>query len=385
MLSSAAPVLPDGEEAGTLPDLVRFYRDFITRMPTPFGDKKLLVSLPGSIRLQGANLPAGWEQCAFSLRPDIVDHSECLGFTGAVRAKGGIVVVDESLSASSIDLMGLGNIIRVSLAGKTPPEIINIRKKFKELDCEFLAVDVNSWEAFEGTRALGFSYFQGPFFAIPQMRDDMSLPASSVAKLQLLRELGNPDCEMEELAAIIASDVSLSYRILKYMNSAAMGMRNKIKSIQQAVSLLGLNDVRHWAMVVAMTDMDSSPKGEELAYISLQRGRFLSKLAESMKTIGHSSNTMFMLGLFSKLDAMLSCPMTKAMEDIPLDDALRDALCGTLNEFRDWLLLLDAVEIGNWTIANDILGRYGACLTSAATQYMKAASWAARLLPEIKH
>ena len=384
LLSSPAPAEPGGEEAATVTDQVYSYRNFVEQFPPSLGDRKLLVSLPGSICFENIQLIAGSKQYAFSLAPDITDHVECAHFTSAVRELGGVVVVDERAQTSGSPMVEPGDIVRVSLTGKTPPEIVNIRKRFKNCDCEFLAADVNSWEAFEGTRALGFSYFQGPFFSIPQIREDKSLPASSVAKLQLLRELGNPECEMEELAAIIASDVSLSYRILKYMNSASMGMRNKIKSIQQAVSLLGLKDVRHWALVVAMTDIDPTPKGEELAYVSLQRGRFLSKLAESMPTIAHSPNTMFMLGLFSKLDAMLSCPMVNAMEDIPLEDAIRDALCGTLNEFRDWLLLLDSVEIGNWAIANDILIRYGACLTSAATQYMKAASWAARLLPEMR-
>ena len=130
--------------------------------------------------------------------------------------------------------------------------------------------------------------------------------------------------------------------------------------------------------------LDSSPKGEELSYMALQRGRFLSKLTATISGFKHSPNTMFMLGLFSKLDALLSYPMEKALEDIPMDAEIKDGLCGTLNEFRDWLRLLDAVEVGNWNIANDILGRYGACFTQAATQYMKAATWAAQQLPDMK-
>ena len=384
LLSTPSLATPEEADTATVSDQVYSYRNFVEQFPPSLGDRRLLVSLPGSVCFENIQLIAGSKQYAFSIAPDVTDHVDCAHFTNSVRALGGVVVVDERSQKSEFPMVEPGDIVRVSLTGKTPPEIVNIRKRFKNCDCEFLAADVNSWEAFEGTRALGFSYFQGPFFSIPQIREDKNLPASVVAKLQLLRELGNPECEMEELATIIASDVSLSYRILKYMNSAAMGMRNKIKSIQQAVSLLGLKDVRHWALVVAMTDIDPTPKGEELAYVSLQRGRFLSSLAESMPTIVHSPNTMFMLGLFSKLDAMLSCPMAEAMDDIPLEDAIRDALCGTLNEFRDWLLLLDSVEIGNWSIANDILTRYGACLTNAATQYMKASSWAARLLPEMR-
>lgn len=384
-LLSSDPDAACGESAPTLSGLVRFYRDHVARMPSPLAEKTLLLTLPDSVDLTGDFHDEDGPVCAFFLNADRAAHPDSVALAETLRRKGGALVVEESLDPSVRERLDHGCIIRVSLADKTPPEIVNIRKKFKGTNSKFLAVDVDSWEAFEGTRALGFSYFQGPFFSLPQVREGVSLPASAVAKLQLLRELGNPDCEMEELAAIIATDVALSYRILRYMNSAALGMRNKVRSISQAVSLLGLNEVRHWALVVVMTDIDSTPRGEELSYLALQRGRFLSKLAESMESIAHAPGTMFLLGLFSKLDALLDCPMARALEDIPLDEGLKDALCGTLNAFRDWLLLLNAVEIGDWRVANDILGRYGACLTNAATHYMRAASWAARQLPELSH
>ncbi|MDD3310893.1 HDOD domain-containing protein [Pseudodesulfovibrio sp.] len=379
------PGAASGEEAPTLSGLVRFYQDHVARMPSPLAEKKLLLTLPDSVDLTADFRDEDGPMCAFFLNVDRAAHPDSVALAEKLHQKGGALVVEESLEPCVRERLDHGCIIRVSLADKTPPEIVNIRKKFKGTNSEFLAVDVDSWEAFEGTRALGFSYFQGPFFSVPQVREGVNLPASAVAKLQLLRELGNPDCEMDDLASIIATDVSLSYRILRYMNSAALGMRNKVRSIGQAVSLLGLNEVRHWALVVVMTDIDSTPRGEELSYLALQRGRFLSQLAESMESVAHPPETMFLLGLFSKLDALLDCPMDRALEDIPLDDGIKEALCGTLNDFRDWLLLLDAVEIGNWEVANDILGRYGACLTSAATHYMRAASWAARLLPELSH
>ena len=387
LLSSGGPVTSDGDGSSSLTDFVGVFQDYFSQLvdDPSFKGKRLFLNVPEGVHLESDTLPKGWRQCVFGICRENADVPACQGFAEFVRTCGGCLALDGNVEPESAGfLLDKSDIIKVSLSGKTPPEIVNFSHKHKDFKGKLLVTDVNSWEAFEGTRALGFSYFQGPFFSIPQVKDDLELPASAVVKLQLLRELGNPDCEMDDLAAIIASDVSLSYRILKYINSAFFGLKNKIKSIQQAVSLLGLNEVRHWTTVVVMSDLDSTPKGEELSYMALQRGRFLSKLTESMKEFEHSPNTMFMLGLFSKLDALLSYPMDKALEDIPLDDAIKDGLCGTLNEFRDWLLLLDAVEIGNWKIANNILGKYGACLTSAATQYMKAAAWAASHLPQMK-
>lgn len=387
LTANVTPSLPDGGEVISLSDLITAYQDNLSLLGEDLSsDKKILLNLPNDIHLSNEDLPEGWENCIFEICQGTADVPGCSEFAESVQAKGGTVALDEDVGPQeSFDkLADNSDIIRVSLAGKTPPEIVKIRRKYKDFGGQLMCTDVSSWEAYEGTRALGFTYFQGPFFNIAQIPDGVELPASSIAKLQLLRELGNPDCEMDELSRIIASDVSLSYRILKYINSAAFGLKTKIKSIQQAVSLLGLKEVRHWATVVVMTDLDSTPKGEELAYMALQRGRFLSKLAGTINGFKHSANTMFMLGLFSKLDALLSYPMDKALEDIPLDEEIKDGLCGTLNEFRDWLRVLEAIEIGNWGIANQILGRYGACFTQAATQYMKASSWAAKQLPDMK-
>ncbi|WP_419787806.1 EAL and HDOD domain-containing protein [Pseudodesulfovibrio sp.] len=383
-LLSSGSVEHDVASELTLSEVVRDYRNYISSLPSPIAGKKILMRVSDSLRVTADDAICG-EECAFWFDPKMVDHPGYESLVQELSRDGGTLVMEDSLDPSRADLFRGGVIIRVSLAEKTPPEIVNIRNKFKGIDCDFLAVDVDSWEAFEGSRALGFSYFQGPFFSLPETETATSLPANSVSKLKLLRELGNPDCEVNVLADIISSDISLSYRILKYMNSASLGIRNKITSIAQAVSLLGLNEVRHWSMVVVMTDLDSTPRGEELSYLALQRGRFLNKLAESMPNLELDPDTMFLLGLFSKLDALLSCPMEQALKHILLDDRIKDALCGRLNEFRDWLLLLQAVEIGHWKEANEILVRYGACLTRTATQYMQASSWAAKLLPELTH
>lgn len=387
LLASGVPTASDGGGTVSLAEFMDGFQGYFSGKPCEslIQGKRFLLNIPEGVCLTGEAVPEGWEKCVFGICQSVADP-DCRGFAESVRSGGGCVALTGNVvPESDFDaLLEKGDIIKVSLEGKTPPEIVNIRHKYRGFKGKLLITDVNSWEAFEGTRALGFSYFQGTFFSIPQLEEDLKLPANSVSKLQLLRELGNPDCEMDELAAIIASDVSLSYRILKYINSASFGLKNKIKSIQQAVSLLGLNEVRHWSTVVVMTDLDSTPKGEELSYRALQRGRFLSKLTESMSDFDYSANTMFMLGLFSKLDALLSYPMDKALENIPLNDEIKDGLCGTLNEYRDWLLLLEAVELGNWQIADDILRRYGACLTAAATQYMNAASWAEQHLPQMK-
>ena len=331
ILANSTLTFSDGEEVISLSDLVTAYQENLSMLGGNLSTgKKIVLNLPEDIHLSNENLPAGWDNCVFKVCKQIASSPGCSKFADSMRACGGTMALADSVDPVALNkLVDRMDIIQVSLAGKTPPEIIKLRRKYKNFKGKLLATDVSSWEAFEGTRALGFKYFQGPFFAVAQIQDDKKLSASSIAKLQLLRELGNPDCEMDELAAIIAADVSLSYRILKYINSISFGLRSNIKSIQQAVSLLGLKEVRHWATVVVMSDLDTTSKGEELSYMALQRGRFLSKLTGTISGFKHSENTMFMLGLFSKLDALLSYPMEKALEDIPMNAEIKAGLCGT--------------------------------------------------------
>lgn len=373
-------------DGATLSSLVDTHLEAMTAMGSEvMENKKVFLNIDHEAFLHSATMSDGWENCVFGVCGGAATSTESSCFADALHEQGGCVAIDCTSNDGDFEKAGKFDILKVSLAGKSPAEIVGIRKKYKSLDCDLLATDITSWETYEGTRALGFKYFQGPFFSLPQIKGDAQLSSSSVAKLQLFKELNNHACEMEQLAEIIATDVSLSYRILKYINSASFGMRNEVKSIQQAVSLLGLNELKHWTTLVVMADLDGTPKGEELAYLALQRGRFLSKLSACLPGFEYQSNTMFLLGLFSKLDALLGYPMDKALEDMPLDRDVKDALCGEVNMLRDWLLMLDAVEVGDWDNANIILSRFGASFADVAIQYMKASTWAAKQLPEMKN
>lgn len=385
LVTESAPVMSDGGLAVCLTDLVEAFKAILFES---FGElaqgHKILLNVEYE---NFCDKPAasGWENCVFSLSSMATKSLECVTVSKNVHGQGGLIALEGNASLDDCGgLLEKSDYVHVSLDNMSPPEIVAFRKKFKAYKGKLLVKNVKTWQDFEGTRALGFDLFQGPFFALPEVKQDKALSVGTVAKMQLLKELGNPDCQVDELANIIASDVSLSYRILKYINSATFGLRNKISSIQQAVSLLGLKEVRHWAMVVAMTGLDSSEKGEELGMMALQRARFLHQLAELTEKITIDPSSMFMLGLFSKLDAMLSHTMDEALDGMPLDKDISGALCGILNDYRDWLLLLDAIGVGNWKVANSIMGKYGVDGCMAATQYMKASTWAAELMPEIK-
>ena len=386
LLANEVPTLPDGGEVISLGDLISAYQANFSRMqPDDVHDAHLFLTIPDGVHLTESNLPDGWDNCVFELCKAQTEAPGCKDFIKNFSKTGGCMAIDENVDAENArDLQDETSIVKVSLSERTPLEVVKIRQLHKGLDRDLMATDVSDWEAFEGTKALGFQLFQGAFFASPNVSSDEELPINAKAKLELLQKLNDPNCEVDELAVAIGSDVSLSFRFLKYINSASFGLRNNIASIQQAVALLGLVEVRHWAMVVLMSDMDPTPKGDELTFMALQRARFLSQLADSIENFPHSSDSMFLLGLFSLLDALLAFPMEQALQDMPLDPEMKAALCGDDNGLRDWILFLEAVEDGSWEAAHKILGQYGASYSKAATEYMKAAAWASCQIPELK-
>nr|WP_321257145.1 HDOD domain-containing protein [uncultured Pseudodesulfovibrio sp.] len=351
----------------------------------PIG-KKFFISVTGESPIDRSVLPENLDNCIVTMSGKAANNSQCLHLVEAIGDGGGALAIDYDVEGDAIEpLMGKCDIVKVSMADKRPAEIVALRKKFKGFQGNLLAANVDDWETYEGARALGFKYFQGSFFGVPEIKEAEGLRSTSVAKLQLLGELNNPDCGMEDLASIIASDISLSYRILQYINSASFGFRTQIKSIQQAVALLGLKELKHWATVVVMTDIDSTSKGEEVAYTALHRARFLSRFTEMSKKVSQSSESMFMLGLFSKLDALLSFPMEKALENIPLDKEIMAGLCGAANECRGLIRMMEAVEAGNCAVASKVLKRYNVNCATMAAEYMKAATWTSQQLSEMKN
>lgn len=361
------------QEADTQDEARQILEDFETQLAP---DKKVMLHFNGNALPID---PDSWTlspRHILSLSPQTASQHDNL--QASAHEAGALVAVDfEKIDKSPENVWDTSDLLKISIRGKSPREVMSIRKQTSKFDGKIIAADIDSWEAFEGTRALGFDYFQGPFFTKPFFRPGEPVSTAAVAKLQILRELNMPECDMTRLSEAIASDVALSYRLLTYINSAAFCLANKIKSIQQAVTLLGLREIKKWAMVVLMSGMDDSERGGELAYMALQRARFLESMA-ALDSVKETAGTMFMLGLFSKLDALLAHPMAQVLENLPIDDQVKAALCGEDVPLKSWLDMLEAIEHDDWDTANKVLLSHGACLPHAAANYLKSCSWANR-------
>ena len=162
--------------------------------------------------------------------------------------------------------------------------------------------------------------------------------------MQLLATLQQDDAEANDLADIIQRDVALSYKLLRYINSASISLRKNIESLRQAVIILGQNNIKQWASMIALSSIEG--KTGELIRTALLRGKMCELLVEAGGQGNHGS--AFMVGLFSTLDALMGAPLEELLATLPINRDIKDALLHRKGPYRNaWKCAL-AYEQGDW-------------------------------------
>ncbi|MBI9110670.1 EAL and HDOD domain-containing protein [Maridesulfovibrio ferrireducens] len=216
-------------------------------------------------------------------------------------------------------------------------------------------------------KELGFAYYQGYFFKRPKTEVARKISSNEMLRFNLMQMLNSEDFDIGELSRTIEKDVSLSARLLNLLNSPAYGLTAKISSIKQAVVYLGGDQLRHWLRVILLTDMKQPGKSAELTRLSLQRAKVIEMLS-SHSDMQESDERLFLVGLFSLLDAMLELPMHRVVQLLSaLDDNIRQTLDGSETHFRPWLVLVEAMEDSDW----EKVGAMAATLDLEASDIMK--------------
>lgn len=237
-----------------------------------------------------------------------------------------------------------------------------------------MATRVETRAQFERAREHGFGLFKGFFFSKPQLVTGRRLSANALTKLRLTNYLLQGNEDTRELAQLIQADVTISYRLLSLINSAAFGYSG-IDSIERAVVLLGWERVRHWLLVVVLTDIQPQGKSSELPYMSAIRGRFLEAAAKAHGITEPSPQSLFLLGLFSMLEPMLDMPMHEILDKLPLDPAIKEALVDSSSRMARWLELARCFESGDWSRLDQLVAGLGLDPNHTARAYFEAIAW----------
>src|SRR3954451_8441231 len=185
-----------------------------------------------------------------------------------------------------------------------------------------VATGVGDHDVFERCRDLGFTYFQGDWFAKPRLFRRRGVATAGLGSLRRLSELTAGDISFEDLDRIISSDVGLSLKLLRYVNSAFFALPRTVSSVHEALSMLGVRTVRRWATVMVISSIPDVP--DELVGLGLRRAHMCEILAGS--ALPEERETLFTIGLFSVADALLNAPMAEVLDSLPFTEEIQAAL-----------------------------------------------------------
>jgi len=291
----------------------------------------------------------------------------------SLRSQGYELALDDFVYGEKYEpLVELAKIIKVDFRLTPLDEIERMVVDLSVYPCKFLAEKIETYEEFEKAISMGFIYFQGYFFAKPEVLRNKEIPPSKLAILQLISDVNTSEFDVVALEKLINQDVSISFKLLTYLNSAHFTRLQPISSIRQAIAYLGESDFRLFVSLIAACKLADN-KPEELIRASIVRARFLEHIGKEMKL---ASSEFFMLGLFSLLDAMLDNTMEYLLSKLPLNDDVNDALIRRQGKLFPFLRLAETYESGNWADFESTKEQFGISGELVVQFYIDALGWA---------
>ncbi|ENM5732072.1 EAL domain-containing protein [Vibrio mimicus] len=249
--------------------------------------------------------------------------------------------------------------------------------KLRSTKIEFLAEKVETYEEFELAKQAGFHYFQGYFFSKPEIIQRKALQPSFLTIVSLLKEVAKPEVDYREIEAIVAKDISLSYKLLTYVNSSAT-VSSKIQSFRQALVYLGQQKLRKFISLVAIASTQDS-KPDYLYNLAILRARFCEMLSERVST-QISPGTGFLTGMFSLLDSLLDQPLDAIVKEMPIEEEVKLALTESKGILGQILELNKAYEMADWGQVIALAQSLNLPSEAPTECYIEAVKWTADLL-----
>lgn len=272
---------------------------------------------------------------------------------------------DFAYEASLEPLIDLASYVKLDLRASGEAGFAQAVERLSDRGVTLLAEKLETYEEHRLAASLGCELFQGYFYCRPQTIRGARVDADRLSLLKLLAVLQDPVVELEDLDHAIGSDPRLGYRLLRYMNSAFFGLACEVRSIRQAVALLGIDNLKRWATLNLFAMVDGKPG--ELTRTALTRARFCELAGAGFET--GVRGELFTVGLLSVIDALLDLPLPEVLQELPLAGDLADALLDQRGPYGDALRAVIALETGDYRAAEGLI-------PDAEELYLDSTAWA---------
>jgi EAL and modified HD-GYP domain-containing signal transduction protein len=296
---------------------------------------------------------------------------EIVGICRELRQDGYSLALDDFLGEPALQpLVDLAHYLKVDFTLLDAEGRKRVAEKYLGNGLSLLAEKVETRSDLDEARNLGYCYFQGYFFCKPSMLETRDIPGNKLIQLQLLSAVAAQELNYDAIETLLKQEPSLLYRLLRYLNSPALGLRAEVHSIRHAITLLGEDEFRRWVSIFAVIAM-SSGKPPELIHTALTRAYFCEEFA-TPAGFREKSAAMFLMGLLSVSDALLDKPIKDVLQSLPIDPEVKSALCGGENRYRDLYEVLLALERAEWSRLATFTERLGCPEDNVPDSYQSA-------------
>jgi EAL and modified HD-GYP domain-containing signal transduction protein len=303
------------------------------------------INFPRELLVGDPMLPLQPEAVVIEVLEDVPADPEVLAGIRALRKRGYRIALDDySARESNRALLDVADIVKVALSREDPVQLPGIVRELKARRLHLIAEEVETVEQFEHCIELGFDGFQGYFLQRPETFQAQRVPSNRLGTLRLLTELSRPDVSMQELEQIVSQDMSMSYRVIRCINSSFYNLPRKVESIRQALVILGMDSLRQLCSLIALQGFDDRPPS--LIVVAMARARMCEQLGRLAGV--DDTGPYFITGLFSMLNVLTGVPIAKLVEELPLAKPIESALVSESGELGEALHCVRAYERGRW-------------------------------------
>lgn len=333
------------------------------------GNRLAFLNLTRGFLTGAVDIPLPRDRLVLEILEDIDADDDVVAGVQELKKSGYTLALDDFLYRDTLKpLIPFCDIIKIDIMPMDEQQIREHVELLKAYPVKLLAEKVETSAEYDFCHELGFDYFQGYFLSRPEIVKGKEITPNGLATVRLLAQLQDPEITAEKLEELISQDVGLSFKLLRYINSAFFSFPRNIESIRQAIVYLGMQALKTWATLLVFAGVEDKP--HELMTLAMQRAKMCELLAE--KAGQKDAEKYFTVGLFSAVEALLEIPLQDILNSLPFSDDIKQALMEQRGPYGEALKCVFAFEQANWQDA-----QYRSLATSQVSQaYVEATKWA---------
>ncbi|MCI2284820.1 HDOD domain-containing protein [Colwellia sp. MSW7] len=346
------------EVTGNLPAYINFHAEaLIHRFPSFLDPKKIVVEI----------------------LEDVAITDELLAVCKSLKQKGYTLALDDYIFDPQWDVfLPYIDILKVDVLELSMLDISRSLSRLKDYKFTLLAEKIETKKVFEQLKLLGFTLFQGYFFAKPEMLRKKNILSSKKHIMDLMEHANRPEFDFDAISEVFSKDVVLTYKLLRFINSPGYGPSKEICSLKHALIYIGDLELKKFIALLVLADL-AEGKPDQIIRVSLIRAKFCEKIA-SIKKIDQNPPTAFLTGMLSHIDGVLDQSITEVMNILPVHKEIKTALIERNNYLAIYLALSLALEQGKWQQAKRIANKIKLMDEEYLNAYQESIHWSDAML-----